>query len=80
MTPLMLLKDVARMLTIDGIPDFNWSKIAGQLSIEAVRDLQVYWVDTQLRSRKAWPQGPEWAPQRARGTFAARTYFGDGGG
>ena len=37
----------------------------------ALRRLQVYWVDTQIRGRQASDQGPCWAQQKARAASAA---------
>ncbi|CAE7935813.1 unnamed protein product, partial [Symbiodinium necroappetens] len=45
----------------------------------ALRRLQVYWVDSQIRGRQAFDQGPCWAQQKARAASAVSLGVQKGG-
>ena len=64
--------NIRRQLEPFALPPFLFGRaFEDALAPQVLLDLQVYWVDTQLRQRCPTPQDPEWAPQRARARLAA---------
>ena len=58
-----------------------WASVQKNFSDKDLSLLQAYWIDTQLRGRESFPQGPEWRSQNSRGKMAAaiggQRYQGD---
>ena len=71
MEPEQLVADVLDQLSEIGPFEHLRGPLVQKLVREDVCRLQAYWVDSQVRGRSGYEQGPDWAAQVRKGALAA---------